>query len=107
MRADDGGSGIAPKFGKRWAPGVAFAETFRAWRLALREDRAAADALAHLREIEALRTMGEQQLRYALRPGVLEIFPALRWLQARGVVVDQVTWLVTAGLPQAPSRWRR
>lgn len=107
VRADDGRQLVSsPKFGKRWAPGVAFAETFRAWRLALREGiERPADALAHLREIEALRTMGaEQQLRYAFYAlGSFEIFPALRWLQARGVVVDQATVdAVTAGLPQAP-----
>ncbi|MDQ1294350.1 MAG: hypothetical protein QG608_2233 [Actinomycetota bacterium] len=109
IRTEDGRQLAArPRFGARWMPGVAFRSTFRAWRVALREgiDKPA-DAIAHVRETEALRQLPPMdQLQYALYVlNSYDMWAARRWLQARGVVIRQETVdAVLAALPSAPAR---
>jgi hypothetical protein len=108
IRVDDGRQLAArPRFGLRWLPGVAFAETVRAWQAALRYGISRpADAVAHVQEQAMLRQLPDDadRLRYAFSAiGSAEVYAARRWLTARGVVVDQATVdVVTADRPRPP-----
>lgn len=82
----------AAGFGSRWLPGVAFRETFDAWRTSRREgiDRAA-DAVSFVRDRKAVRGMTPvEAVRYAFDAiDSTNSRQARVWLSARGVQVTQ------------------
>lgn len=95
-KEDDGRKlkGIGPRdFGVwRWVPGVAFGETFAAWRAAHREGfTTPGEALTFVREVAALAELPPADaLRFAFDAlGSRDVAPARAWLTRRGVKVGQ------------------
>ncbi len=79
-----------PKFGSRWIPGVAFRETLQAWATAKRENIARpADAIAHVREVKALKGMSETDAIQYAHTRDTDVHVLRTWLMARGVTVSQ------------------
>ena len=87
-----------PRFGLRWLPGVAFRETLRAWKAALREGIDTVDAaVLWVRQVDALEAMDDDA---ALRMARMSLIRAEHpdgpievrdWLLARGRDIPDVT----------------
>ncbi len=94
FRRVDAGEQMAasPGFGVRWLPGIAFRETWAAWRVARQEGIGdAAECVTFVRDRDALRHLSHvDAVRYALAElATRDAHEARKWLQRRGITVTQ------------------